>query len=274
MEQHPVPQPITSYEFRLVGDMTLKQFGKLASGVIFALIVYAINPPGLIKWLLIPLFAGLGAIMAFVPFEGRPVDTWIIAFFKRIYSPTQYIWQQKTVGTSRLIKPQKVSTLPVSPPPVATKPTPEPIKEASPLLDTSVQKTVSPPTASKVSPLLGINLPPPFPPPKTKPKAKSVEANFNPAVVIPATPSMPNLIVGYVRTKEGKIVEGAILEVRDSDGNPVRAFKTNQLGQFLSATPLHNGTYEIETTKEGIDFDIIKVNLEGKIVPPIEIVSK
>ena len=28
MEQHPIPQQITSYEFEARGDMTLKQFGK------------------------------------------------------------------------------------------------------------------------------------------------------------------------------------------------------------------------------------------------------
>ena len=64
------------------------------------------------------------------------------------------------------------------------------------------------------------------------------------------------------------------MEIRDSQGNPVRAFKTNKLGQFLSATPLHPGEYEIETEKEGFEFDIIKVSLEGKILSPIEIISK
>ena len=94
MEQHPVPQPLTSYEFRLVGDMTLKQFFKLASGVILALIVYGINPPAFIKWPLIILFVLIGVGMAFLPLEGRPLDVWIVAFFKRIYSPTQYLWKQ------------------------------------------------------------------------------------------------------------------------------------------------------------------------------------
>ena len=101
-----------------------------------------------------------------------------------------------------------------------------------------------------------------------------MEAKFTPDVVVPATPQIPNLIVGYVRDKQGKIIEGAILEIREASGNPVRAFKTNKLGQFLSATPLHPGEYEIETEKEGFSFDIIKVKLDGKIMPPIEIISQ
>ena len=31
-ESHPIPQQISSYQFRLVGDMTLKQFFQLARG--------------------------------------------------------------------------------------------------------------------------------------------------------------------------------------------------------------------------------------------------
>ena len=40
METHPVPQNISSYEFRLVGDMTLKQFLYLAGGILLG------NPNG------------------------------------------------------------------------------------------------------------------------------------------------------------------------------------------------------------------------------------
>ncbi|KKR52786.1 MAG: hypothetical protein UT88_C0021G0001, partial [Candidatus Woesebacteria bacterium GW2011_GWD2_40_19] len=38
MEQHPIPQNISSYQFRLVGDMTLKQFFQLAGGFLVGLI--------------------------------------------------------------------------------------------------------------------------------------------------------------------------------------------------------------------------------------------
>ena len=34
LQQHPVPQHIASYEFKLIGDMTIKQFAYLAGGII------------------------------------------------------------------------------------------------------------------------------------------------------------------------------------------------------------------------------------------------
>ncbi|MBU2577379.1 PrgI family protein [Patescibacteria group bacterium] len=325
MQQHPVPQPISSYEFHLVGDMTLRQFGKLAAGIILALIVYALDPPGFIKWTLIFLFVSLGAGSAFVPFEGRPIDTWIMAFFKRIYSPTQYVWKQG--GAVRIIpsideKTKQQTTFQSSIMPAAKfKPSPlhmprlniknavslfkagkdevkteekitkkEPPKEPSSQtiilsrtpapsnasgsqIKTFAQKT---PATNLESPGTTILKPPSLPKfsPPTQTIQPKVEAKFVPQAMIPTTPTMSNLLVGFVHTPDGKIIENAILEVRDPAGNPVRAFKTNKLGQFRSATPLPNGSYEIETEKEGLRFDIIKVDLKGEILSPIEIVSK
>lgn len=323
MQQHPVPQPISSYEFHLVGDMTLRQFGKLAAGVILALIVYALGLPGFMKWTLIFLFVGLGAGSAFVPFEGRPIDTWIMAFFKRIYSPTQYIWRQggavqtipsavedtnqKPTGFQSSINPAlKIKAPAFHMPALDIKKTislfknkeetktkqPAPAKEQPKEPQTIVLSRTPPqtvPTESQVKTFQtpGVNQNPqaavlksPAAPgvPKFTPPAKvfqpTVQAKFVPQAILPAAPTVSNLLVGFVHTPDGKIVENAILEVRDPAGNPVRAFKTNKLGQFRSATPLASGPYEIETEKEGLRFDIIKVELKGEILSPIEIVSK
>ena len=94
MEQHPVPQQISSYEFRLVGDMTLKQFFQLAGGALIALLIYSTEINPFVKWPFIVFFSLLGAALAFLPFEGRPLEKWIVAFFKSIYSPTLYFWRK------------------------------------------------------------------------------------------------------------------------------------------------------------------------------------
>ncbi|HUV71427.1 MAG TPA: hypothetical protein VMW25_00315 [Clostridia bacterium] len=269
MQQHPVPAPITSYEFRLVGDMTLKQFAKLAAGCLLALLVYGVDPPGFVKWFLIFLFAGLGAAMAFLPFEGRPIDTWIVAFFKRIYSPTQYVWKQagsKTVLGKEPPPPQAQASLPkAAATPLVSSQAATPLPaQPPPSQPIAAEQTIfKAPTARPIKPFA-----------RPKPLGPKVEAKFAPEIIIPAAPSIPNLLVGFVHDLEGKIIEGAILEIRDSSGNPVRAFKTNKLGQFRSATPLPPGIYEIEAEKEDCRFDIIKIELKGEILAPIEIVSK
>ncbi len=96
MEQHPVPQNISSFQFKLIGDITLKQFGYLAGGVIIAYIFTRVGfIPSLFRWPIAGISAFLGFGLAFLPIEERPMDRWLSAFIKSCYLPTQYIWQKQ-----------------------------------------------------------------------------------------------------------------------------------------------------------------------------------
>lgn len=325
MEQHPVPQHISSYQFRLVGDMTLRQFGMLAGGCITALVFYATPLNSLIKWFLIIFFVLLGFGLAFLPIQERPLDKWIIAFIKAVLSPTQFAWKKQLQEPAIFkITPRKglLQKAPAPPPNqkqlaeyLATLPT-----ESKSLLDQEeesfVKKAINmfqlakmpvpQPTVStsptQVPPVPLISWPRPVSKPvfkpRTTPAAKTrpattlkrkrvalpekpgrpkrtgVEAKFGPELPFPERPSFPNTLVGMVLDQEGKIIEGAIIEIRDNQGVPVRALKTNKLGQFRSVTPLDNDQYEIEIEKEGYQFDIIKIKLTGAVVEPLEIRAK
>lgn len=94
MQQHAVPQNVTQYQFRLVGDMTLKQFLELAGGLVLAYLFYASNLIGIIKMPLAIMSVLLGAALAFFPIEERPLDQWITNFVKAIYQPTRFIWKK------------------------------------------------------------------------------------------------------------------------------------------------------------------------------------
>ncbi len=93
MEQHPVPRNISSFQFHLIGDMTLHQFGYLAAGILIAYFIFKGAPlPTLFKYLLAGFFALIGFAFAFLPIQERPLDKWLVAFIKSITSPTQYLW--------------------------------------------------------------------------------------------------------------------------------------------------------------------------------------
>ncbi len=119
MEQHPVPQNVTTFQFRLIGDMTIKQFGYLAGGAIVGYICYKLPLPFFFTWPLAVTSAVLGVGLAFVPIEERPMDVWLLSFIKSIYSPTQYLWQ-KSVPAQKLqplppaapVAPQVAPTIP------------------------------------------------------------------------------------------------------------------------------------------------------------------
>src|SRR3989344_3779024 len=94
MEQPAVPQQISSYQFRLVGDMTLKQCFQVAGGALVSLLIYSSSLPAYVKWPLIIFSFLLGVALAFFPLQDRPLSIWIVSFFKSIYSPTLFYWNK------------------------------------------------------------------------------------------------------------------------------------------------------------------------------------
>ena len=77
-----------------------------------------------------------------------------------------------------------------------------------------------------------------------------------------------------VVNQQGKIIENAIVEIQDNTGNTNRVLRTDRLGQFRIATPLVNGEYLVLVEKEGYHFDIIKIKMEGRVMPPLKIKAK
>jgi len=328
LEQHPVPQHISAYQFHLVGEMTVRQFGFLAGGCVIALLFYASPLTPFIKWPLVIFFVFIGVALAFMPLQERPLDKWIVAFIKAIFSPTQFVWEKKpqTPDIFKVVSRRAPTRKEAPSPPdkeklekyLETLPT-EPkssidvqeesfVKRAIDLFEVTkppagmaepvftpplgtgktfippTQKVIIPPSAKKVKPTRPVKTEPvklskkkvalPEKPTRPEPRKPTAAAKFSPELPFPEPPSQANTLVGMALDQEGKIIEGAIIEIRDSQGIPVRALKTNKLGQFRSVTPLDDGQYEIETEKEGYQFDILKVDLTGKIVQPLEIRAK
>src|SRR5574340_768773 len=114
-EQHAVPQDITGFKFKLVGDMTLKQFGELAGGAIVAYLFWASNWHPLLRWPLTFFFGLLGVGLAFLPIEERPLDVWIINFLKAIYRPTYYVWKKDTSGMAIATQVSQIPSVPQVP---------------------------------------------------------------------------------------------------------------------------------------------------------------
>lgn len=321
MEQHQVPQHIASYEFHLIGDMTLKQFFQVATGGLIALAIYASPLPGIIKWPAILFFGILGIALAFLPLEERPLSTWILLFLKGIYSPTLYkrgpqdkiadIFAPETEGANaarpRVVAPhgeeaaQKYLSTPASEfagpggviissfdereesflkkvlsvfHQVPVVPSPQIVVEEHTVPKQPVVEipTVQAPALTATSPS------PPFPAPPTPipayPQPQTLAAHFVPSAAPPFFPQTPNIAVGQVVDEEGNGVESAILEIRDQEGRPARALRTNKVGHFLTATPLTPGAYLIIVEKEGYEFSPVGFSTMDTLIPPIEIKGK
>lgn len=336
-EQHPVPQQISSYQFRLVGDMTLKQFFQLAGGALISLLIYGSPLPGIFKWPFIVLFALGGAALAFLPIEDRPLDKWVVAFFRSIYSPTIYTWKRTDTAINYFSATTTTPTLPEAP---ATdeqqqqqQQSPAP---ALPVVDTKVSVTPPPPiqgtdVVAVSEPAIKPTAPVPQArviteiletPAQTPPSTPIVQAPIKPTIVVPtlstpqiarqgfvpaqeappvqtgvsttveqvfsaqtpgvatqaqysqtaappAVPTQANLIVGQAIDEAGEIIDGVILEIKDSAGRPVRALRSNKVGHFQTVTAIANGDYQLTAEKDGFDFSPISVHAAGGIIEPI-----
>ena len=95
MQQHPVPQNITAFEFKLVGFMTLRQFSYVAIAGVLSFIFFVSGGDGITKWLFIIPISLLGVGLAFLPVGGVSFDKWIILFLHYISSPTKRVWRKE-----------------------------------------------------------------------------------------------------------------------------------------------------------------------------------
>ncbi len=398
MENHPIPQDVTGFKFKLIGSVTVKQFLYILGGGILAAILFMIPINPLIKFPLCAFFGGIGVMLAFVPIDGRPMDVMIKNFARALPAENQFIYRKK--GSEVLIgeffaAPLITSTKPTEQRPVnensldskrallrgalrrsykpdekeeatlsainsylhedssqfsaspsvqnldvapqeATKiaqPTPIPqvnISEAikvvtpafvappaetlvtkpSPAVQsvdaapdlqpqfTAPQAPITPPTPSyqgvptpyvtqemQSSPLSTISSPmttsqaPTAPTSSVAPNQSSSVTTVAPQASLkagfPQLPDTPNVVMGIIKDPRGKIIPNILVEIMDTQGIPVRAFKTNALGQFAAATPLPNGEYNVllEDPRKLNEFEQIHISLAGTIFEPLEIIS-
>ncbi|MFH1186638.1 MAG: PrgI family protein [Candidatus Levyibacteriota bacterium] len=400
MENHPIPQDITGFQFKLIGNMTVRQFAYLAAGIIIAWIFYILPLYILIKLPFSLIFGLSGVAFAFLPIEGRPMDLMINNFVKALFNPTQFIYAktgghfyspthvpvphiaaQKQTASSlsgdnlkkfldnlpkrpqnkldekEMVFFQSLTNIsnPTASPTASIIPTytaphifsaapvrasdlkklepekekkPEPIDsqeeenqnillgkasvleqelqkakqeemkktqgsadynaahqkvlELETLLNETVaqkqglenkilslQKKLDMQGKKVYSPSLAV--------PEKEPtkNIRSIPKGMGKSIGIPNAPEYPNLVTGIIKDPRSNPLPNILVEIKDYEGNPVRAFKTNALGQFASATPLVNGTYtiEFEDPNGQNKFDIIQFSVKGEIILPVEVIS-
>ncbi len=109
-EKHPVPQHVMGIEFKLVGDLNVRQFFFLLGGGVLIFFLLRSGAPFYFKWPSALFFAMCTLIAAFVPLEGRRADQWIRSFFNSVFSPTQRIWK-RSVSAPTFISDEFINSL-------------------------------------------------------------------------------------------------------------------------------------------------------------------
>jgi hypothetical protein len=99
--------------------------------------------------------------------------------------------------------------------------------------------------------------------------------NVQPAKKIPkdTVNTNQNNLSGSIVDDKSNVIAEAIVIVKNEDGDPIRALKTNSVGQFESTTPLDNGVFTIEAIKEGYSFTPITLKALGSSLNPVKLVG-
>jgi len=306
-DQHPIPQQITSYEFKLIGDMTIKQFGKAATGIILGFLIYGSPLFVLIRLPLALLIAGAGLAAAFIPFQDRPLEKWALAFIRSLYAPTLFTWKKQhnpnwlDIDYSKKIDPTDKDDEDNIPKKEMSKVAEfinsmpgrdsgqinmgdrdddfKKEKKKDVLLDDiraeeekARREAESKGQVEQKAPeSLEINSTEISNLNLQKDKMAATNlADFG-GIPMPDKPNVANVLVGMVFDISKKIVPDAIVEIQDEHGNAARVLKTNLLGQFRTSTPLADGSYVLITQKDGLAFERVKISLNNAIVDPVRI---
>lgn len=294
MEQHPIPRQITSFEFKLIGFMTLKQFLYL---VIFApagYIVFIIFPIPLLNVLLGLGVGFLGIALAFMPINERPLDVWIKNIWKRLNAPTQFTYHKHNEPITLLqnlyyvadphhvmahIESQQMLAAYLAKTNQTMQPSPQKKQVQMSFQD---KPTSSPPVQGVVAaPVIDATVP-------VQTAQQVVDAFTSPVATPPPAPVQPApdpsappaarkpFFIGTIKNGKHIPLPGILIYVKNQANTPVRLLKTNQYGIFATFNTLPAGeyTFEIKDPKNSYLFDTMKIAIQDSNPKSIDIFSK
>lgn len=276
MDQHPIPRQITSFEFKLIGFMTLKQFLYLVVFFPIGYIVYAVNPIPIINVVLGVLVGVVGLIFAFVPFQDRPIEEWIRNLIKRMNSPTQYSYKKEEepvyflknlyfandphIVLAHVDSKEKLNAYLSQKKSDAKE---EDMKQKKHIKDLLKQQESA--THQKKSHVTGTVVGHPQ-------QATTMVDQLNQMRDVVHQP----FITGVVKNRKQIALPGILVSIKDRDGKQLRLLKTNPHGIFATYSPLAAGTYvfELSDPNQSYFFDTMNVQIVADHQPSLMFYSK
>lgn len=281
MEQHSIPRQITSFEFKLIGFLTLKQFIYLVVFVPIAFIMLKLFPIPLLNYVVAFFVLLLGLGLAFIPINDRPMDVWIKNFVKRLTSPTQYVYQklnQPIYFLKNLVfldDPHRVLTHIESQEKLSAYMSQKNKtgQQVSGLINNAQKQNVHlllhTPSANmipKKTPSLPSSLPP-----------AGGSSSPQTAPPLTTTQSKQPFFTGIIKNNKLIPLPGVLIYVKDQKkGEVLRLLKTNPHGVFATFNPLPVNEYifEIKDPKNTYFFDTMKIKIEQNNIQSLEFLSK
>lgn len=246
MEEHAIPRQITTFEFKLIGVITVKQFLYLLLFGSLGYVVYALTPIQFFNILSGVAVGGIGAAIAFLRINERPLDIWIKNLITRLISPSQYYYDKN--GERKDYDPLPAALIQKAPVPT--------------------QDWVHEPEKEE----LAIPVAPTIPnPPKTPPTPKVPNDPIS-----PKPDSKSPILSGYLKNKKDMALPNIMVYIKDDAGTTVRILRTDEKGYFATFQPLAHKPYVVQPVdiREKFFFDTMAIDIDQIGSNPITLYSK
>jgi hypothetical protein len=279
MEQHPIPRQITTFEFKLVGFLTIKQFIYLVIFIPLGVVIFYIFPIPILNFILGLIVALIGVAFAFIPINGRPMEIGVRNLIKRLTAPTQYFFKKQNPAIyflkdlvfpadphrvmSHLDSQQKLSKY---------------LSNKTPVNNQNKKQEISNLFTNSFSSLSGKKT--------TRPANQSPTTNHQPPIISNQPPNNQStkqlniktpFLTGLTKNYKQTALAGILVYIKkELTSDPIRILKTNSHGVFATYNPLPPSDYffEIKDPKGNFFFDTMKVKVENENIKSIEITSK
>lgn len=267
MQQHAVPRQITTFEFKLIGFMSIKQFGYLVVVTGFTVLAYFAVPIKYLNFVSGGIVAALGGMFTFFKYNERSIDVWIKNLYFAITKPSKffyfknnpipdflkdvYITQDSSVTENHLDAAQKLSNY-----------------------MSVTGQTIIPDTNFQHITRLIIETE------ATDHKKKVVGVAHDSQQVVSTITAAAGkkipILSGVIKNTKNEPLQNIMLYLNSDTGQTVRILKTNHNGVFATFQALLPGKYTInpKDLNAVYFFDTMNIAVDGGQQKPVTIYSK
>jgi hypothetical protein len=287
MEQHAVPRQITSFEFKLIGFFTIKQFVYLLLFAGFAVLFYfLLLPIKPFNFVIAGLVMAFGAFFALFRYNERELDVWIKNLLSSLLAPSQYYYMKHNVA------PDFLKGIYVSGDDNLTLTHIDAQQKLAKYMDSKKTGIVEPPGKTQQiqtllqQPQVAVAQPATPTPPETAPnKVANTTQAQSPTSSPTTTAAEPSAAAkakpeasmsGVVHNNRNEPLPNIMVYINSEAGQVVRILKTNHHGLFATFHPLPPGDYSINPKDLGgkYFFDTMNITVDEQQLSPLQIYSK
>lgn len=285
MDHHAVPKQVTTFEFKLIGFFTVKEFVYLLLFSGFAVVTYFIIPVPILRHIAAFLVALLGVALVFFKYNERPLDVWIKNLYFSLIHPSQYFFHKDNPAPAFL-----QGVVYGSDPDIAETHIDAHQKltnymnqtSQSPKATVTAQATTQAPQNSADSPdevakkqeittMIHTN--------ETQPSQATQQTQPTPDASTPVLNTEKQdtpFISGIVKNSKDEALPNIMIYINSEAGEVVRILKTNHNGVFATFHALPTGTFIISPKDLGgtFFFDTMTIHVDGPQSQPLQIFSK